>query len=158
MADVYRADIREAQRLLKELADVDEAREFKAALAWSADKVMFAAKRKVPVVTGTARNAIKSSVSKNSAQVYVNRKVPIYYGWLDFGSRTPSRVVTRRNGAGGLVTGRSGPWANSGKGPANGRFLFPALEEQRDDVNQIMRDAIDRIVEKAANGVTASGD
>ncbi len=155
MVDVYRADIREAQKLLKELADLDEAREFKAALAWSADKVMFAAKRKVPVVTGTARAAIKSSVSKNSAQVYVNRRVPIYYGWLDFGSRTPSRVVRRTTGAGGRETGRSGPWANSGKGPPNGRFLFPALEEQRENVNLIMRDAIDRIVEKADKNVTA---
>lgn len=152
MPDVYRADIREAQKMLKELGDVDEQREFKAALAWAADKVALDAKRRVPVRTGRARRAIKSSVQKTSAEVYVNKKNPEYYGWLDFGSRTPSRVVRRRNGAGGLETGRTGPWANSGKGPPNGRFLYPALDAQREGVYQIMRDAIDRITERVANG------
>jgi hypothetical protein len=155
MADVFRADIREAQKLLRELGDVDEQREFKAALAWAADKVAIDAKRRVPVRTGRARRAIKSSVSKTQAQVYVNKRNPEYYGWLDFGSRTPNRVRVNRTGAGGSVTRRIGPWANSGKGPAQGRFLYPALEAQRAGVNQIMRDAIDRITERIANDSTS---
>lgn len=152
MPDVYSADIREVQKILKELGDLEEQREFTAALAWAADKVALDAKRRVPVRTGRARAAIKSAARKTDAEVYVNKRNPIYYGWLDFGSRTPSRVIRRTTGLGGSETGRTGPWANSGKGPPQGRFLYPALDAQREGVNQIMRDAIDRITERVANG------
>jgi hypothetical protein len=53
------------------------------------------------------------------------RSVP-YYGWLDFGSRTPIRGRPRS----------VGPWKGTGAGPKKGRFLYPAIDRNADNIRR----------------------
>jgi hypothetical protein len=36
-----------------------------------------------------------------------------------------------------------GPWANSGKGPGRGRFIYPALDEKARATEDAVADALD---------------
>jgi hypothetical protein len=60
-----------------------------------------------------------------------NTRVP-WYGWADFGSRTPQRGQPRS----------SGPWKGSGPGPRGGRFLYPAIDATRDEIVRELEEGI----------------
>lgn len=75
---------------------------------------------------GHARDDIRAGVSGNTAYVAGGKKSRPYYGWLDFGSRTP-------------VSGRPrsvGPWKRSGKGPKGGRFIYKAIARQAKNIER----------------------
>lgn len=96
------------------------------------------ARSRVPQVTGRAAGSIRGGVSGNRAYVQGGKKTVPYFGWLDFGSRTPVRGQPRR----------VGPWANSGAGPAKGRFIYPAIDANRPAIERRAAEAIDTIIER----------
>ena len=99
------------------------------------------AQRRVPTgKTGRAKGSIRAGVSGNNAYVAGGKKAVPYYGWLDFGSRTPKADGNRA----------SGPWASSGAGPKGGRFIYKAIDENRPHIKRRAIEAL-RKAERAAN-------
>jgi HK97 gp10 family phage protein len=117
-------NLAELRRILRKAEDVDRLGEFRRVLKDAAETVAGEARERVPVRSGRARKSIRAGVSGAKAVVIGGKKSVPYYGWLDFGSRTP-------------VTGNPrsvGPWKGSGAGPSEGRFIYPAISEKRGQV------------------------
>lgn len=135
---VFKSDIRYAQKLLKEAGQLEEQQELVTALRQGAELVENDTKRRIPVRTGRARNSIRSRASKTRAVVVGGKKAVKYYGWLDFGSRTPRKGNPRS----------VGPWSGSGIGPFRGRFIYQALDANRAQVNALIANAISRALNR----------
>lgn len=128
------------KELRKALRDADPAlaKELSRRLKTAADMVATDAKGRVPVQSGRARGSIRPSVSGNKAYVVGGKaKVP-YYGWLDFGSRRPTTGNLRSRG----------PWAGSGRGPKEGRFIYPAIRANSRKLRDLVADAVDDMKRK----------
>ena len=128
--------LKEARRDLGKLGDPDSLAEFKAGLKSAAAVVADDAKGRVPSRSGRAAASIRPTISGARAFVIGGRASVPYYGWLDFGTRTPRRGNPRSRG----------PWAGTGAGPAKGRFLYPALEAQWPRVTGIAEEALGRAI------------
>lgn len=124
----------ELRRALKGAERMDDRKELAAGLKAAADVVAQDAKSRVPSVTGRARGAIRATSGGNRAFVVGGKASVPYYGWLDFGGRTP-------------VTGNPrsrGPWAGSGTGPTKGRFIYPAFDARDNEVAHLVAEAVER--------------
>lgn len=97
------------------------------------------AQRRVPSRSGKAAGSIRAGVSGNNAYVAGGKKSVPYYGWLDFGSRTP------RSGRPRSV----GPWKGSGGGPKQGRFIYAAIAENREHITKRAQQAFDKVADEA---------
>ena len=104
-----------------------------------ADKVANDARAKVPSKSGTAAESIRSRSAAGTASVVGGKKSVPYYGWLDFGSRDP-KYGNPRN---------IGPWTGSGRGPAKGRFIYPAIDENLDYIHDAAVKAVDNASREA---------
>jgi hypothetical protein len=89
--------------------------------------------------TGKAAGSVRAGVSGNNAYVAGGKASVPYYGWLDFGSRTPKRGQPRS----------TGPWAKSGAGPQKGRFIYPTIEQNKPKVEAGAAAAFDKAAEAA---------
>lgn len=127
--------------LRRGLTSVDPAlaKTLRVGLKRAATVVADEAKTRVPVRSGRARGSIRATTSGARAFVKGGKDSVPYYGWLDFGARTPRSGFPRRHG----------PWADSGRGPALGRFIYPALEAKRDEVIDLVAKAVEN-AERAA--------
>lgn len=113
------------RRQLNELGNVEARSELRDGLKAAAEIVAADARNRVPEgKTGRARASVRATAGGNRAFVRGGRSTVPYYGWLDFGSRTPKTGRPRK----------VGPWAETGRGPRGGRFIYPALDATRDDV------------------------
>lgn len=112
--------LKELRRSLNRI-DPTLTKELRVELKAIGDDVAADARRAVPQRTGQARASIRSGVSGNNAYVAGGKKRVPYYGWLDFGTRTPRRGQPRS----------VGPWRRSGTGPKGGRFIYPAIDDNR---------------------------
>jgi HK97 gp10 family phage protein len=126
--------LKELRRDLRAVEDVDGAKQVRRALLTAAEIVAAEARSRVPARTGRARGSIKAGASGNRAYVAGGKRSVDYYGWLDFGGRTPRQGQQRR----------VGPWARSGRGPEQGRFIYPALEASRADVIDAVSAGLDQ--------------
>lgn len=124
--------LRELRRALKAAESVDDSRELTVGLKRAAEVVARDAQGRVPSRTGRARGSVRAVSGGSRAFVAGGKKAVPHYGWLDFGSRSPRTGQPRS----------VGPWANSGKGPAKGRFIYPALDAKRADVVRLVEDAV----------------
>ena len=115
--------LREVNRAFKQMGDGLD-KELKAEAKDIAELVARDARRRVPDVSGRARASIKAGATQKGSYVQGGKKTVPYYGWLDFGSRTPVAGNPRS----------VGPWKGSGAGPAQGRFIYPALGDNRREV------------------------
>lgn len=138
------ADMKVDQAALKALlsalkkADPELQKELKGELKKVAGIVATAARGKVPSRTGRAAGSIKFGSTAKGAYVQGGKASVPYYGWLDFGTRKP--VMGRPRSV--------GPWAGSGKGPHKGRFIYPALDEKRNEVTAAVRRAVSNSVDQ----------
>jgi HK97 gp10 family phage protein len=127
----------ELRKALTKMQAIDERTELRVGLKAAAQIVADDAKRRVPVRTGRARDSIRAAASGNRALVIGGKaKVP-YYGWLDFGSRSPVAGNPRT----------VGPWRGSGTGPAKGRFIYPAIDAKFDEVVAAVSAAVEKALE-----------
>lgn len=94
---------------------------------------------RVPSRSGRAKASIKSGASGNNAYVAGGKKTVPYYGWLDFGSRDPRYGQPLS----------AGPWKGSGPGPSKGRFLYPAVQENRSKILAKAQTAFDKAAGEA---------
>ncbi len=134
---VDQAALKALMKALKQ-ADPELQKELKRELKEAAGIVATAARGKVPSVSGRAASSIRSGGTAKGAYVAGGKGSVPYYGWLDFGSRTPRRGNPRS----------VGPWAGSGKGPKLGRFIYPALDDKRDEVRKHVRTAVNKSIDK----------
>ena len=126
------------RKRLAAVEDIEGRAELRAGLKDAADLVAADAKGRVPKRSGRAAASIRPGVSGNRAYVAGGRKTVPYYGWLDFGSRSP-------------ISGRArsvGPWAKTGQGPGRGRFIYPAFDAKRAQVVGAVDDAMTDILRR----------
>lgn len=123
--------LREVDRALRKM-DAGIAKEFRSEAKGIADVVARDARGRVPTVSGRAARSIRAGAQAKGAYVQGGKADVRYYGWLDFGTRNP-------------IAGRSrsvGPWRGSGKGPTKGRFIYPALEAKRGEIERRTKNAV----------------
>lgn len=134
--------VERTQRALKNAGAMDDRKELRAGLKRAADVVVADAKGRVPLRSGTAAGSLGSGVTAKGAFVVGGKKKVPYYGWLDFGNRSPK-------------SGRSrsvGPWAKTGKGPKKGRFIYPALDAKREEVTALVSAAVRKALDSEGLG------
>lgn len=129
----------ELRKALRQIEDAEGLREVREGLKRGADIVAREAKTRVPSRTGTTASSIRATAGGNRAFVVGGKaKVP-WYGWLDFGSRTPRTGNART----------AGPWKGSGKGPRKGRFIYPALDARESDVAREVEEGLVDAIRRA---------
>jgi hypothetical protein len=108
-----------------------------------------------PPRNGHARSTIKAGANQKGAYVQGGRNAIPYYGWLDFGSRTPNGGIltgqsrSQRRALARQVNGqRVGPWAGSGTGPKGGRFIYPAIEANQTRIVRETANAVDKALKE----------
>ena len=79
-----------------------------------------------------AANTIRATSAGNRALIIGGKSMLRWYGWADFGSRTPVSGQPRS----------VGPWTGSGKGPAKGRFIYPAIDAKERQIVEAIADAV----------------
>lgn len=103
-----------------------------------ANRIADDARSRVPSRTGTARSSIRGGVSGNKVYIQGGKNTVPYYAWLDFGSRTPVKGNARS----------VGPWSDSKAGPKKGRYIYPAIDDNREEaLVQVVR-ALDEIADR----------
>lgn len=125
------ADLR---RDLRRAGDMENLRQLRDGLKDAADVVAQEARSRVPSRTGAAKDSIRATAGGNTAYVRGGRARIPYYGWLDFGTRTPNRGNPRS----------VGPWSATGKGPSSGRFIYPAIDAKERQIAELVEDAVNR--------------
>lgn len=111
----------EFQKTLKELNPA-LAKKLEDELTVVAERVAVDARRRVPSRSGRARGSLVAGGAAGPIVSGGGQRAP-YYGWLDFGTRLPRTHQSRREG----------PWVRTGKGPIGGRYIFPAIDENKDE-------------------------
>lgn len=127
----------ELRRALGNAALIDQRKELAVGLKAAAEVVARDAQGRVPSRTGRARSAIRATSGGNRAYVVEGKAAVPYVAWLDFGNRTP-------------ITGNPrtvGPWTGSGKGPARGRFIYPAFDAREPQVARLVGIAINKALD-----------
>lgn len=123
----------ELRKALNDLGDVEDSTQLKAGLKNAAEIVANEARLRANFFSFTVADTIRSGTSGPKAFVRGGGKLA-WYGWADFGSRTPRTGQPRS----------VGPWAHSGKGPDRGRFIYPAFDATESRVESAIADAINR--------------
>lgn len=131
-------DLRALRKALRE-ADPELQKKLRVALKHAAEVVAENARSRVPVVKGKAKGSIRATSNASGAFVIGGKKTVKYYGWLDFGSRTP-RIGLPRS---------VGPWTHSGQGPKSGRFIYPAFKDKFGEVLHLVDTAISDSIKEA---------
>lgn len=131
--------VSELRRALRDAGDVENLRRFRDGLKAAANVVAQDAKARVPTRTGRARESIRATAGGNKAYVQAGKATVRYYGWLDFGSRVPKKGNPRR----------LGPWKGSGKGPAKGRYIYPAIAAKQEEIKDAIEAAVDDVIRSA---------
>lgn len=129
----------ELRRALRQMENLEASNDLRDGLKRAADSVAQEAKSRVPVRSGAARDSVRATAGGNRAYVAGGKARVPYYGWLDFGSRRPILGNPRSRG----------PWAGSGTGPQNGRFIYPALDNREREVTALVADAVSEALRKA---------
>jgi hypothetical protein len=140
VVDVVRVEgLKEVQRALRRLGEIENSKELRLGLKAAAAVVAQDAKGQVPIKSGRAAQSIRAGATGQKAYVAGGKRAVPYYGWLDFGTRTP------RSGRPRSV----GPWAGTGAGPKLGRFIYVALEEKRPRVVELVQEAVLKLEREA---------
>ena len=115
--------IKEFQASLR-LMDSDLPKRLRIALNQASELVIDKARGQVPTRTGAARASLKVRSSQREARVAAGGRKAPYYPWLDFGGRTGRNKSVKRAFL------------------QEGRYIFPSLRKNRDEITQVMVTAI----------------
>lgn len=129
------------KELRKALKDVDPElqKQLRVELKKVAEIVATDARSKAAGFSRRAADTIRATSSGDKVLIRGGESKLAWYGWADFGSRTPVSGNPRS----------VGPWAGSGAGPARGRFIYAALDDKFDEVVQAVDDAVNEATRKA---------
>jgi hypothetical protein len=138
-AEIRVEGLADLRRALTRLQQLDVRGDLRDGLKKAADIVAQEVKARIPSRTGKAKGAVRAVSGGNKAYVVGGKKAVPYYGWLDFGGRTP-QVGNPRS---------VGPWSGSGGGPPKGRFIYPAIDAKERQVVDAVADSVSEAVLKA---------
>lgn len=124
------------QKALREL-DKDLPKELAAGLAEAAEIVAKDVRRLVPERTGAASGSVKVKKQQRAAALAVGGSKAPYYGFLDFGNIVGSGA--------GVGRGDSQPR----RFIQSGRYVYPSLARNRDEVVAKVDEVIERMAKKA---------
>lgn len=127
--------LRELRAQLK-AADANLPKQVRIALNKSSELVIGYARPRVPSRSGRARASLKVRSSQTEARVAAGGSRAPYYPWLDFG------------GSVGRDKSVSRPFYTEG------RYIYPGLRQNRDEITQSMADALDELLRGAGFEVT----
>ena len=130
--------LREIRSDLRKIGDTERLQELRDGLKNAAGVVADDAQQRVPTKSGKARRSVRALVSGNNAFVAGGKRTVPYYGWLDFGTRRPRTGQPRS----------VGPWTGTGSGPAEGRFIYPAIEATEPEVVRLIDQAMGRALRR----------
>lgn len=129
--------LKELRRDLKAVEDLDSLAQlrdgFKEAARIGADE----AEGLASVFSHRAADTIRPTAGGNRAYIVGGKAALPWYGWADFGSRNPVSGQPRS----------VGPWANSGRGPRHGRFIYEAID-RRDHIARAVGHAVDQALDR----------
>lgn len=132
-AEIKVKGLREIGTALDNLPEEIDKR-LKAELTAVAEMIAVGARGRMPTDTGHAKSSVVAGVAGPWPFVKGGGSVAPYYGWLEYGTRRPRRGRPRS----------VGPWANTGQGPADGRFVGPEIAEQHDEFVKAANAAFDK--------------
>lgn len=114
-----------------------------------AEMVAGRARAKVPRVSGRAAASIVSrSTGRKAGLAFGGNRAP-YYAWLDFGGSVGRGHRERRAWSGAITR----EWMGVPVG--EGRYVYPAIRESRDDIGRALDDAIESVAR--SNGFDTRG-
>jgi hypothetical protein len=133
----------ELRRALREVEEPELRDEVKRAFRDAAGVVADEAKMRANFFSFRLADTIRpgSTVARGRPAAFVKggKAALPWYGWADFGSRRPKRGQARS----------VGPWANSGPGPREGRFIYPAIRDKAPQVHETIEDGVRKALRNA---------
>lgn len=127
--------LRELRASLKQ-ADAMLPRQIRIALNKASELVISYAQPRVPRRSGRAAASLKVRSSQTQARIAAGGTKAPYYPWLDFGGAVgPNKSVKR-------------PFYSEG------RYIYPGLRKNRDEITQVMSDALTELARNAGFEVT----
>lgn len=135
---IHVTGLKDLRRDLKKAERVEDLAEFRDGLKAAAGIVADEAQDLASVFSNRAADTIRPTAGGNTAYVKGGKAALPWYGWADFGSRTPVQGNPRS----------VGPWAGSGKGPKRGRFIYEAIDRKAEAVSDAVAHAVDRALRK----------
>lgn len=123
--------IRELQRALR-TADAALPKQLRIALNEASEVVLDYARPKMPRRSGRAAASLKAKSSQREARVSLGGRRAPYVPWLDFGGegrrrgRPPARPFLK-----------------------DGRYIYAGLRERRERIQQVLQDALSRVIRDA---------
>lgn len=115
--------IKEFQQSLRQM-DADLPKQLRIALNQASQLVVDKARSEVPSRSGAARASLKVRSSQREARVAAGGRKAPYYPWLDFGGHVGQHGATSR------------PFYKEG------RYIYPSLRKNRDEITKVMVTAI----------------
>lgn len=146
MTDEYRVQVtglKELQKALRQFDD-DLPKELKVRFLEIAGRVADIARANVPARSGRARASVKPHGTLKGASVWGGGARVPYYPWLDFGGGDPHRRGVTPNRLGGSAFRR--PFIEGG------RYIYPAVKDQRQETMDAAMDALREAVTDAGLG------
>lgn len=127
--------IKEFQRSLRKMG-ADLPKQLRIALNQASQLVIDKAQPAIPRKSGAAAASLKVRSSQREARIAAGGRKAPYYPWLDFGGKVGrDRSVSR-------------PFHKEG------RYIYPALRKNRDEITQVMATAISDLARGAGLDVT----
>lgn len=100
-----------------------------------AQKVASEVQQKVPHRTGRAAASVKARAGQRGAAIAFGGDAAPYFPWLDFGG-----TVGRGHELGPWKGSIKRPWA--GRPIGSGRYVYPTIEEQSEEIRRAAEDAV----------------
>lgn len=115
--------------------EADLKTELKTAYKAAAEVVASDARGRVPVVSGNLKESIKATATVRSGRVSEgNPKTASYFGWIEFGGRRHGKSSTEGDAVRPYIK--------------RGRFLYPALDAHKSEIETVFVTAIRNILNK----------
>lgn len=122
--------LKELSRSLNKV-DGEAAKQLRIVFNDAAELVVATARPRIPRRTGKAAGSLKTKSTRTAVRVAFGGPRAPYYPWLDFGGRTGRKKSVVR------------PFLT------DGRYVYPAYYERRDDVARAMQEGIERVARGA---------
>jgi hypothetical protein len=133
--------IREVQAAFRKV-DKDLPKALRPEFLEVARSVVRGVQQKMPWRTGRAIRSVKPRASQRGAAIAVGGTAAPYYPWLDFGGTTGKGHRPGQRFSGSVVR----PWMGS---PGDGRYLYPTISEQTEDIEKAAEDAVLKVARSA---------
>jgi len=134
-AKIQITGIKEFQAALRKM-DADLPKQLRIALNQASQLVVDKARSQVPTRTGAAAASLKVRSTQREARVAAGGRKAVYYAWLDFGGSVGRSKSVHR------------PFYKEG------RYIYPALRKNREEITQIMVTALSGLARGAGLDVT----